>query len=302
MSITVDFPAPVRDWILHNLTRGVDARAVVGELVSRNTAAEVAAAMVDAVTAALMYGTPLPGHKLEVGGARVTYESAALRIPAEPVVRLGEREVRVLARLARPAAALLDGLLSHDECEQLIALARPRLVRSTVVDPVTGRNIVAGHRSSDGMFFRPRETPLIARIEDRIAELTGFPAENGEGLQMLHYEIGAESTPHVDYLVPGNDANLESIARSGQRAGTMLMYLNDVEGGGETLFPQVGWSVVPQRGQAFYFEYGNGTGRSDPASLHASAAVRAGDKWVATKWIRTQRFVPRGDAQEPKMM
>lgn len=304
MSITVDFPAPVRDWILQNLTRGADAQAVVTELVGHRTAAEVAAAMVEAVTAALMYGTPLPGDKLEVGGPRVTYEPRALRIPDEPVVRLGAgraHEVRVLARIARPAAALLDGLLSHDECEQLIALARPRLVRSTVVDPVTGRNIVAGHRSSDGMFFRPRETPLIARIEDRIAELTGFPAENGEGLQMLHYEVGAESTPHVDYLVPGNDANLESIARSGQRVGTMLMYLNDVERGGETLFPQIGCSVVPRRGQAFYFEYGNGTGRSDPASLHASAALRAGEKWVATKWIRTQRFVPRGDAEEPRM-
>jgi prolyl 4-hydroxylase len=82
----------------------------------------------------------------------------------------------------------------------------------------------------------------------------------------------------------------------------MLMYLNDVESGGETLFPQVGWSVVPRRGQAFYFEYGNGTGRSDPASLHASAPVRAGEKWVATKWIRTQRFVPRGEAAQARMM
>lgn len=302
MSITVDFPAPVRDWILHNLTRGADAQAIVTELVNHRTAGDVAAAMVDAVAAALMYGTQLPGEKLEVGGARIVYEPAALRVPAEPLIRLDGRDVRVLARLARPAAALLDGLLSADECEALIALARPRLVRSTVIDPVTGRNIVAGHRSSDGMFFHPRETPLIARIEARIAALTGLPAENGEGLQMLHYEVGAESTPHVDYLVPGNGASLESIARSGQRVGTMLLYLNDVERGGETVFPQVGCSVVPQRGQAFYFEYGNGTGRSDPASLHASAPVLAGEKWIATKWIRTQRFVPRGETPEPRMM
>ena len=72
--------------------------------------------------------------------------------------------------------------------------------------------------------------------------------------------------------------------------------------GGETVFPQVDCSVVPQRGQALYFEYGNGTGRSDPASLHASAPVLAGEKWIATKWIRTQRFVPRGETPEPRMM
>ncbi|WP_186139453.1 2OG-Fe(II) oxygenase [Burkholderia gladioli] len=301
MSITVDFPAPVRDWILQNLTRGVDAQALVKELVGHQSAPEVAAAMVEAVAAALMYGTPLPADKLEVGGARAGYEPAALRVPAGPLIRLDQHETRVLLRLQRPAAVLLDGFLSAGECRQLIELARPRLNRSTVVDPVTGRNIVAGHRSSDGMFFRLGETPLISRIEQRIAALTGFPVENGEGLQMLHYEAGAESTPHVDYLVPGNPANAESIARSGQRVGTLLMYLNDVESGGETLFPQVGCSVVPRRGQAFYFEYGNGSGRSDPASLHASAPIGSGDKWVATKWIRTRRFVPRIDAAEPGM-
>ncbi|MPW19612.1 2-oxoglutarate-dependent dioxygenase [Paraburkholderia sp. CNPSo 3157] len=294
MSTTVDFPAPVRDWILHNLTRGVEARSVVNELVSHKTAVEVAAAMVDAVAAALLYGTSLPGERLEIGSAPVSYEPEPLRVPEGPLIRLGEREVRVLLRTQRPAAVLFGDLLGADECEELIALARPRLVRSTVIDPVTGRNIVAGHRSSDGMFFRLRETPLIAHIEERIAGLTGFPVENGEGLQMLRYEAGAESTPHVDYLVPGNDANQESIERSGQRVGTLLMYLNDVESGGETVFPQVGWSVVPQRGQGFYFEYGNRSGRCDPASLHASAPLRAGEKWVATKWIRSRQFVPRG--------
>ena len=44
MSITVDFPAPVRDWILQNLTRGVDAQALVKELVGHQSAPEVAAA------------------------------------------------------------------------------------------------------------------------------------------------------------------------------------------------------------------------------------------------------------------
>lgn len=296
MSMMVDFPAPVRDWILHNLTRGVEAPAVIQELVGHKTAVEVATAMVDAVASALLYGTSLPGDRLEIGGAPLAYAPDPMRVPEGRLIRLGEREVRVLARVQRPAAVLLADLLSAQECQELIALARPRLVRSTIVDPITGRDIVAGHRSSDGMFFRPRETPLIARIEERIAELTGFPPENGEGLQMLHYSVGAESTPHVDYLIAGNEANIASIARSGQRVGTLLMYLNDVERGGETLFPQVGWSVVPQRGHACYFEYGNDAGQCDPASLHASAPVKEGEKWVATKWIRSRRFVPRGEA------
>lgn len=293
MSITVSFPAEVRDWIASNLTRGVAPQAIVREMVERKNAVELASAMVDAVSAAFLYGTPMPGETLEVGGAPLNYEPEPLRVPDGPLIRLGERTVQVTARMQRPAAVMLANFLSSNECDQLISLAQPRLNRSTVVDPVTGRNVVAGHRSSDGMFFRLGETPLIARLEARIAELTGLPVENGEGLQLLHYEAGAESTPHVDYLIAGNDANRESIARSGQRVGTLLMYLNDVEGGGETVFPQIGWSVVPQRGHALYFEYGNRFGLCDPGSLHASTPLRSGEKWVATKWIRTRRFVPR---------
>lgn len=296
MSITVSFPVEVRDWIAHNLTRGVAPQAIVRELVDRNNAAELASAMVDAVSSAFLYGTALPGETLEIGGAPVTYEAEPLRVPDGALIRLGERKVRVISRMHRPSSVLLADFLTANECEQLISLARPRLDRSTVVDPVTGRHVVAGHRSSHGMFFRLGETPLIARLEARIAELTGLPVENGEGLQLLHYEAGAESTPHVDYLIAGNPANQESIARSGQRVGTLLMYLNDVEGGGETVFPQLGWSIVPQRGQALYFEYGNRFGLSDPSSLHASTPLRTGEKWVATKWIRTRRFVPRDQA------
>ncbi|MGF6382506.1 prolyl 4-hydroxylase [Paraburkholderia atlantica] len=293
MSITVHFPAEVRDWIAGNLSRGVAPQAIVNELVSRNNATELAAAMVEAVASAFVHGMALPGDKLEVGGAPLSYQPEPLRVPDGPLIQLGERKVRVLSRLQRPAAVHLANFLSADECEQLIALAQPRLDRSAVVDPVTGRDVIATHRSSHGMFFRLGETPLIARIEARIAELTATPVENGEGLQMLHYEEGAESTPHVDYLMTGNAANRESIARSGQRMGTLLMYLKDVEGGGETVFPQLGWSIVPQRGHALYFEYGNRYGMCDPSSLHASTPLRSGDKWVATKWIRTRRFVVR---------
>jgi prolyl 4-hydroxylase len=296
MSITVNFPTAVRDWIAHNLTRGVAPQVIMRELIDRNNPAELATAMVDAVSVAFLYGTPLPGETLEVGGAPITYKVEPLRVPDGPMIQIGERKMRVVSRMQRPAAVLLDNFLSVNECEQLIALARPRLDHSTVVDPVTGQNVVAGHRSSQGMFFRLGETSLIARLEARIAELTGMPVENGEGLQLLHYEAGAESTPHVDYLTAANPTNHESIARSGQRMGTLLMYLNDVDGGGETTFPQLGWSVVPRRGQALYFEYGNRFGLCDPSSLHSSTPLRTGEKWVATKWIRTRKFVPRDQA------
>ena len=89
-----------------------------------------------------------------------------------------------------PALALLQSVLSPEECAEFIALGRGRLRPSTVLDPATGRDVVAGHRSSEGMFFLPQETPFVARIERRIAELMNVPLRNGEGLQLLHYHPG----------------------------------------------------------------------------------------------------------------
>jgi prolyl 4-hydroxylase len=203
--------------------------------------------------------------------------------------------IRVAARLnlpgVMPVLAVLTEVLSAEECAALIEMARPRLTPSTLVDPRTGRTVVSEQRQSSGMFFRPGENELIARIDERFATVTGLPAAHGEGLQILHYAQGAGSAPHYDWLQPSSEANRASIARSGQRICTLVAYLNDVPGGGETAFPELGWSVSPRRGSAVYFQSCDGQGQLYPASVHHSLPVVEGEKWVATKWTRTAPFV-----------
>ncbi|MES2530330.1 MAG: 2OG-Fe(II) oxygenase, partial [Pseudomonadota bacterium] len=219
------------------------------------------------------------------------YRYGPQRLKPGRVLAAADRTVRVVARADQPVLAVLDGVIDAAECEELIAMARSRLQPSTVVDPTTGRDTVSGLRASFGMFFRPLENPLVARLDRRMAELMNLPVAHGEGLQVLHYPEGAGSAPHFDFLVPSNAANRESVARSGQRVSTLVTYLNDVPEGGETVFPAVGWTVSPQRGHAVYFEYCNEAGEVDHASLHASRAVLRGEKWVATKWMRARPFV-----------
>ncbi|KAK9285429.1 hypothetical protein L1049_024622 [Liquidambar formosana] len=84
---------------------------------------------------------------------------------------------------------------------------------------------------------------------------------------------------------------------------SFLLYLSDVEEGGETMFPFengldvdvnydyrkcIGLKVKPRQGDGllFYSLFPNGT--IDPTSLHGSCPVIKGQKWVATKWIRDQ--------------
>ena len=118
------------------------------------------------------------------------------------------------------------------------------------------------------------------------------PVENGEGLQVLRYGPGAKNTPHFDFLAPSNLKNRESLARSGQRISTMVIYLNDVKSGGETVFPELGLSVSPKKGNAVYFEYANSLRQVDIKSVHAGAPVYEGEKWAVTKWMRERCFKP----------
>ena len=187
--------------------------------------------------------------------------------------------------------ALLESVLSPTECDELIALARPRLKPSTVVDPYTGEDKIAEHRDSEGMFFELNETPFIARLDRRISELMNCPVENGEGLQVLRYGKLAKNTPHFDFLQPSNQKNRDSLLRSGQRISTLVIYLNTVESGGETVFPKLGLAVSAKQGNAAYFEYGNSLRQVDPKSAHAGAPVYAGEKWAVTKWMRERRFI-----------
>lgn len=49
---------------------------------------------------------------------------------------------------------------------------------------------------------------------------------------MLRYGIGQKYEPHFDYFYDQINQ-----VRGGHRAATVLMYLSDVEKGGETVFP-----------------------------------------------------------------
>jgi len=205
--------------------------------------------------------------------------------PAAPSSVADGHAVRVSASLDSPVVRVLDGLLTDDECGDLIALASPRLARSLTVDD-KGRHQTDERRTSNGMFFSLGETPLIERIERRIARLVDLPVEHGEGLQVLHYQPGQEYEPHFDWFDPTQPGFNAVTARGGQRIASIVMYLNTPEEGGGTGFPAAGLIVTALRGSAVYFAYDTG----DQSSLHAGLPVLRGEKWIATKWLRERPY------------
>ena len=206
------------------------------------------------------------------------------------VLHTPDRDVRVLVRVSRPTIAVLDGVLDPDECEAMKHLAVTRLARSAVVSPDSGAHAVMDIRTSEGAYFQRAENELIHRIDVRAAAIMGLAEEQGEGLQVVRYGQGGEYVPHFDYFPPeerGSEAHLE---QGGQRVSTLIMYLDDVEDGGETIFPRIDFSYIPRKGQALYFEYGAPDGSLDPLSLHGGAPVKRGEKWILTKWMRERAF------------
>ncbi|MET0210878.1 MAG: 2OG-Fe(II) oxygenase, partial [Burkholderiaceae bacterium] len=162
------------------------------------------------------------------------------------------------------------------------------LARSLTVETQTGGEALNVDRTSDGMFFERGENEVVARIERRIATLLRWPVAYGEGLQVLRYAPGAQYRPHYDYFDPGEPGTPTILRRGGQRVATLVMYLQEPAQGGATTFPDIGLEIAPVRGTAVFFSYD----RPDPAThtLHGGEPVLAGEKWVATKWLREREF------------
>lgn len=267
----------LRQWLLEQVAARQEPAALLQALTDAGWQADLAQRALD-------------------GLLRQPVQSAAAR-PALPgpdlassprTLDAGDRAVSVIASLQTPRLVLFGDLLSDDECEALVRAARPRLARSHTVETQTGGAALNPDRTSSGMFFSRGETELIGRIEARIARLLRWPVENGEGLQVLNYQPGGEYKPHYDYFDPAEPGTPHLLQRGGQRVATLLIYLNEPERGGDTTFPDAGLAVAPQRGHAVFFSYH----RPSPAtrSLHGGAPVVAGEKWVATKWLRQQAF------------
>lgn len=193
-------------------------------------------------------------------------------------IKTDDREIRILAKYEEPLVVVLGNVLSDEECDELIELSRDRLQRSKIGEDRSVNQI----RTSSGVFCEDSET--VAKIEKRIAHIMNIPIEHGDGLQVLLYTPGQEYKPHYDYFAE------TSRASGNNRISTLVIYLNDVEEGGETTFPKLNLSVFPNKGMAVYFEYFYSNHELNELTLHAGAPVSKGEKWVATMWMRRQTF------------
>lgn len=193
-----------------------------------------------------------------------------------------------------PRVAMVEGFLPKPACDWLIKCAGKKLAPATVFDPKSGGAMRDPARTNSTADFNLLEADLVLLLAcRRIASATGLPILNQEATSVLHYGRGEEYFPHHDFIRPwGAEAQsfAAEIAAYGQRAVTVLVYLNDDYEGGETFFPELNLRFKGKPGDALIFWNISASGELEHTSLHAGLPVTKGEKWLLSKWTREKPY------------
>ena len=206
----------------------------------------------------------------------------------------GGRRLTMETLALRPLAFLVRGFLDASECDALIALARPKLKASLVMGDTT-----AAERTSSSVFLPAASDPLLGALQERLAALAQLPlalVQTSEDIQVVHYDGAKRQTFGMHH----DSSSFQP------RLLTAFYYLNEVEEGGQTVFPAAdgamdaaeamaldepaaagkGLAVTPERGSALLWYNHDEDGAREPAAVHAGARVLSGEKWGANHWVR----------------
>lgn len=198
-----------------------------------------------------------------------------------------ERSVPGRQIRAAPLLECIPDLLSPVEQRYLRLLAESRLQPAKIIDPLTGRAQQLSYRSNSVATLGPELNDLaLVLIERKLVRAAGGELVHAEPVSVLRYRAGEEYRPHRDYFDPRVQPQLFTPSQPGQRLRTVFCCLGEVEAGGETDFPRWGERIPARAGQAVVFDNVDQHGQPAPDSLHAGLPVTAGEKWLATIWLR----------------
>ena len=193
-----------------------------------------------------------------------------------------------------PWVVTFDNFLNDKEVEALLkhgnenGYKRSSDVGKAMADGSHGQ-LVSKSRTSENSWCgeKCKADPLVAAVNQRIAEVTSTTLANAEDLQLLRYEPGQYYVQHHDYI----DHQLERPC--GVRILTFFLYLNDVcdeedkgECGGGTAFPELNITVQPKKGSALLWPsvLDDKPNEKDERTDHEALVVKKGIKYGANAW------------------
>lgn len=193
-----------------------------------------------------------------------------------------------------PYIGYAENVLTDEECNHIIDQAKSNLTRSKVDGPI--EKVSSTRTSSQAWLSYADDT--IADICSRIAEIIDIPSTHAEQMQVVYYRVGEKYDSHHDAYDVSTVEGQRATKGWGQRVKTALLYLNDVEEGGETEFPMVDIKVKPKRGALVVFDNIDLEQKNIPlhGSMHAALPVQKGFKWACNLWFHEREAKYQGMA------
>jgi prolyl 4-hydroxylase len=213
--------------------------------------------------------------------------------------------LRVLS--CEPRVLEIRNFLSDTEVDHILELAATMNLQLSTTRAGQGGEARSDEatRTSRNTWVKRETSPIVDALYRRAADLLKIdeallrrrlPNEDynlrskgsiAETLQLVHYDVGEQYTPHHDFSVPLAQTDLQPA-----RFATILFYLNEGMEGGETSFPK--WknaetseklAVKPEKGKAVLFYSILPDGNMDELSQHAAMPVKKGEKWLTNLWV-----------------
>lgn len=184
----------------------------------------------------------------------------------------------------------LNNFLSVTDCCTLIEAIRVTAQPSTVADK-EDKGVQSKTRISQTADLSCLPLEYLNSLDQKICGTLGLPTNLGELNQAQMYKTGEFYKPHFDFFRPDRKLYDTYTSWMGQRTWTFMVYLNDVQIGGETHFPRIGLKIKPKQGMAVIWNNLTKQGRPNYKTLHEALPPKSNTKYVLTKWFRSWPLV-----------
>ena len=183
-----------------------------------------------------------------------------------------------------------ENFLTELECDQLILMISRDLRPSTVADD--GDNcLVNDYRTSKTSDLNYFKDPFYLNIDKKISNLMNLEPFFGETMQAQKYEVGEYYKEHYDFFSPFNHEFKTYCEWMGQRTWTTMVYLNDVEEGGETYFKYLNLKIKPKKGLLIAWNNLYINGFPNYKTMHEALPPLKDSKYIITKWWRSWSLI-----------
>jgi prolyl 4-hydroxylase len=174
----------------------------------------------------------------------------------------------------------VENFLTDQECDEYVQIMNPLLNPSTVTDPNADKSV----RTSTTAYLN-LDSDFIINVNNKMHSFMGIPIELAETPQGQKYLVGQEFKQHCDWFDKNSPYNTSHL-NMGQRTWTFMVYLNDVEEGGETRFTKIDLNIKPTKGKAVIWNNLHENKIENPYTEHWGMPVLRGEKNIITKWFR----------------